>query len=73
MLTAPGSLNFDFSVSRTFAVRERWRLEARMEAFNAINHVNYNGPTTGLNSGKFGTISSAQDPRILQFALKLKF
>jgi len=73
VLTAPGRFNFDLSVSRTFAVREGWRLEARAEAFNAINHVNYNGPATGLNSSTFGVISSAGDPRILQFALKFHF
>jgi Carboxypeptidase regulatory-like domain len=73
VLVAPGAFNFDFSLSRTFVFHERWRLEARAEAFNAINHANYNGPATGLNSSTFGVISSAGDPRILQFAMKLHF
>ena len=41
--------------------------------FNVINHVNYNAPTTALNSANFGKILSAGDPRIMQFALKVDF
>ena len=43
----------------------------RFEAFNAINHVNLSNPSTNLSSSNFGTITSAGDPRILQFAMKL--
>jgi hypothetical protein len=73
VVTAPPSVNFDFALSRNFQLRERYRFEARAEAFNAINHTNFNGPATGLNSSNFGVITSAGDPRILQFALKLHF
>ena len=69
----PGLLNFDIAFSRIFALRERLKLEARAEAFNAINHVNLNNPTTALNSSNFGKITAAGDPRILQFAMKLRF
>ena len=69
----PGLLSFDAAVSRIFALKERLKLEARAEAFNAINHVNLNNPTTALNSSNFGKITSAADPRILQFAMKLRF
>ena len=73
VLFAPGSVNIDLSLSRSFQVRERFRFEARAEAFNVINHTNFNGPATGLNSSRFGVITSAADPRIMQFALKLHF
>ncbi len=66
-------LNFDLSLVRNFALTERFRLEARGEAFNAINHANFSNPTTSLNSSNFGKILGAGDPRILQFALKLHF
>lgn len=69
----PAAVNFDLSLSRNFQLRERARLEARAEAFNAINHANYNNPTTSLNSSNFGRILGAGDPRILQFAMKLHF
>jgi hypothetical protein len=70
---APGQVNFDIALSRLFAITERWRLEARAEAFNAINHTNFNAPNANQSSGTFGRITSAGDPRILQFAMKLIF
>ena len=73
VLVAPGAINFDVAFSRTFHLKERWRLEARAEAFNAINHTNFNAPGSGLTSSNFGVITSAGDPRILQFAMKLRF
>lgn len=69
----PGNFAFDASLSRRFAVTERTRLEARFEAFNVINHTNFNAPITTLNAPTFGAILGAGDPRILQFALKLHY
>ncbi len=48
-------------------------LQFRWEIFNVINYVNYNPPTTALNSANFGRILGAGDPRIMQFALKVDF
>lgn len=73
MLIAPGAVNFDFSLSRLFRYRERYELEARAEAFNAINHPNFHAPNLNLSTSTFGVITSAADPRILQFALRLYF
>ncbi|HXF25782.1 MAG TPA: TonB-dependent receptor, partial [Bryobacteraceae bacterium] len=72
-LRAPGAINFDVALSRDFALTERFRLDARAEGFNVINHTNFNGPSATLTSSTFGRITSAGDPRILQFALKLIF
>jgi hypothetical protein len=77
----PGVINVDASLTRTFALKERVRLEARAEAFNIINHTNftaysnfgYGGLANSISSGTFGQITSAGDPRILQFALKMHF
>ncbi|MBV8895909.1 MAG: TonB-dependent receptor [Acidobacteriaceae bacterium] len=77
----PGTFEFDASLSRIFALTERWRLEARAEGFNVINHTNFGNPTTALNSSSFGRITTTQSVgpgqlgtnRILQFALKLHF
>jgi hypothetical protein len=66
-------LNCDLSLVRNFQLRERVRLEVRGEAFNAINHANFNNPTLTLNSANFGRILAAGDPRILQFVMKLHF
>ncbi len=72
-VSAPVQINFDMSLTRTFPIKERFRLEARGEGFNVINHANFGNPSTNLSSANFGRILTAGDPRILQFALKLHF
>jgi hypothetical protein len=48
-------------------------LQFRWEVFNVVNWVNLNAPTTALNNANFGRITTAQDPRIMQMALKFSF
>ena len=43
------------------------------DRFNLLNRVHYDDPVSALNSGTFGQIISAGDPRILQVALKYTF
>jgi hypothetical protein len=83
----PGLLSFDASLDRIFAFTERFRLDVRADAFNVINHTNFGAPSqsgvqipgiaTGvsavLNATTFGRITTAGDPRILQFSMKLLF
>jgi hypothetical protein len=68
----PSRLQNDVALTRSFRVGTN-TLQFRWEVFNVINHVNYNAPVTALNSGNFGRILSAGDPRIMQFALKVDF
>lgn len=48
-------------------------LDIRGEAFNVLNHVNYEAPDSNRSSGGFGSITSAFPPRQLQVAAKLSF
>ena len=73
VLFAPGAIQLDVALSRVFQIRERWQLTPRFEAFNVINHPNFGAPNTTLSSSQFGVITTAGDPRILQFAMKLQF
>ena len=77
----PGLVNFDLSLIKDTPIKERLNAQLRAEMFNFVNHTNYNNPSTsfspganGLNaSSTFGTITSARDPRIIQFGLRLVF
>lgn len=69
----PGYFDLDASASRIFELRESWNIEFRADAFNATNHVNFNNPATGLNSGTFGEITSAKANRVLQFSAKIHY
>jgi Carboxypeptidase regulatory-like domain/TonB dependent receptor len=72
-IEGPGFFGIDVNLTRKFQVREKQALEVRGEAFNVTNHVNPLDPVTTLNSSAFGQIQSANDPRILQLALKYVF
>jgi hypothetical protein len=72
-ILGPGFWTLDMALSRSFQIRETNRLEFRAEAFNVPNAVRRGNPNTNLNSSQFGTITSAGDPRIMQFALKYVF
>ena len=72
-LVGPAFFDLDTNLTRFFKVRENQRFELRFEFFNTLNHTNLNNPVTSLSSASFGTIQSAADPRILQFALKYSF
>jgi hypothetical protein len=73
------------ALSRIFKITERQSIEARGEAFNLPNWVNYYNPVLTLSAPNFGQviptntaglgaiIQSTQDPRIMQFALKYVF
>jgi hypothetical protein len=69
----PGTWQFDVALSRDFVLTERQKLELRAEAFNVTNSMRMNDPDTSFESGTFGQIRSARDPRIMQFALKYFF
>ena len=72
-IAGPGTWQFDAALSRTFQLREAQKLEFRVEAFNLTNSFRMNDPTTILTSNIFGQVTSAKDPRIMQFALKFVF
>jgi carboxypeptidase family protein len=69
----PGFASFDFSLAKNLFFTETIQLQFRSEFFNLFNRVNYNQPDTSFTSGNFGRITSAGDPRRIQFGLKLYF
>ncbi len=69
----PGSKNLDLALVRSFRFLSSHRIEARVEAFNALNWLRPQNPNATLNSPTFGQILTAYDPRIMQFGLKYDF
>lgn len=75
-IRGPGFVNYDFSVFRRFAVRERWTLEFRTEAYNLTNTARFALPERNINSANFGQILSTLDSEVerqVQFGLRLTF
>ena len=74
MLRAPSYFDVDSSISRKFKATERINFDLRVEAFNVTNHPDFNGPgVSNPTSSTFGQIKTAQDPRIMQGAIKVIF
>jgi hypothetical protein len=69
----PGLQEFDLSLQKEVAVTDSARLQLRVEAYNVLNHPNFNIPNRTAFTPNFGSISSAQDSRQLQLALKFLF
>jgi hypothetical protein len=72
----PGADNYDMAVAKKLSLTESKSLLFRVEAFNAFNHTQFNGPSSidgNIGSTTFGNAISAAPPRILQGALKFNF
>jgi len=75
MVRGPGQRNIDMAVERTFPVVESGALRFRAEFFNLTNTPNFANPDRFVSDGApFGTITStANNPRLVQFALRYQF
>jgi len=73
----PGQNNSDIAIIKRTPLHvlgESGNVEFRTEFFNAFNHPQFSNPSTNATAATFGTITStAVNPRIIQFALKLNF
>ena len=76
----PGYWSADVSVFRIFKISDRVAGEFRVEAFNILNHTNFQfggqfGPSqsNNLKNPLFGQAGGTSDPRNLQLAIKFKF
>jgi hypothetical protein len=73
ILIGPASRSIDFGAVKSFAVRERSMVQFRAEAFNLLNHPNFNSPNANVSAATFATINGAGAPRVMQLALKAVF
>jgi len=81
--TGPDFVNSDFSAVKQFTLAHEMGLNFRAEFFNIFNHpqygepisdINYGSPAPGTVSSYFGEVNSTvNNPRLVQFALKLSF
>jgi hypothetical protein len=74
-IRGPMFRQYDFSLSRTLALGDRFKLMGRGEFYNVTNTPSFNNPSIAADTpSSFGIISSAkQNQRIGQLALKLLF
>lgn len=73
ILDGPGLASVNFSVMKNFNVRDAATVQVRAETFNALNRTNFNQPQNFMGGAGFGSIASAQNPRLVQLGLKVLF
>jgi len=73
-VVGPGIISLDGSALKNFSIHERHEFQFRFEAFNAVNHANFDLPDLTLLSNTYTKIRSTRTPmRQLQFGLKYIF
>ena len=72
-IRGPGYTSFNVTLFKTWTLKDRFSTQFRAEVFNVFNHPNFEGVVTGVGNGSYGQVTSAGDPRILEFALKLSY
>jgi hypothetical protein len=65
--------NVDFSMAKNWRFKERYGFQFRAEFFNLLNHANFVGFDTAIDSSGFGTLNTAQASREIQFGIKFTF
>lgn len=73
-LIGPSFKDVDLSLMKNFRLSEKARLQFRAEAFNVLNHPNFQVPEFRLDFPNVGQFTAtANEGREFQFALKLIF
>ncbi|MGH9722651.1 MAG: hypothetical protein ACRD8O_20775, partial [Bryobacteraceae bacterium] len=68
------SRQLDISLVKNTKITERWNLQFRSEFFNLTNTPRFAPPNISQGANQFGVVSAmANQPRVIQFALKLRY
>ena len=59
-LTGPGTFGLNSSLSKTFSIRERYKVDVRGEAFNVTNTPQFSNPSNSITSATFGQITGTR-------------
>ena len=72
-LNGPGVFTTDMTLTKIFNLSQRYRLEARLEAYNALNNIVWDNPDLNLASANFGKVTRkrlAWNGREIQFGVR---
>ena len=72
-VSGPGYRTADVMAGKSFTLREGILAEFRAEAFNVTNTPPLGNPNGSFGNPAFGAITTALDPRVFEFVLKLRF
>jgi len=83
VMYGPAYWNADLGVWKNFAIKERYKLQFRMDGYNFLNHPLWSFNNTNrnlgfdaagkLNTPLFGTVTTKQGHRVVKFAVNFNF
>jgi len=73
VVLGPGLTDLDIAMQKEARLNESLQLQFRCDVYNIFNHPNFDLPGRIYGASNFGVITSAEDPREFQFAIKLIF
>ncbi|MGA8151845.1 MAG: TonB-dependent receptor [Terriglobales bacterium] len=73
LIVGPGFASADASVFKEFGIKDKAKLQTRLEVFNLTNTPHFSNPDGVMTDGTFGQINRAGQMRILQLAAKIIF
>ena len=72
-IVGPGSWLFNLVLSKNFPFKDGMSLEMRAEADNVLNHPNYSGIDTTVNSPTYGQVTGVASMRKMILSLHYRF
>lgn len=73
VIRGPGTIDLGAFALKNVRIRESLQAQLRIEAFNAMNHMNLESVNTTLGQSAFGQINSVGSQRYLQLGVKLNW
>jgi len=71
---SPGRFRENISVTRSFPIKEKMKMDFRWEIYDMFNLKTWNNPQSGdLNNSVFGIVNGASGSRSMQMGLKFLF
>ncbi len=75
-LVGPATFQTDATLTKSFGIREKMKIEARLEVYNVLNNINWDNPNTTLGNANFGKVISKRGAyvgREVQYGLRFVF
>jgi hypothetical protein len=73
LIQMPGTQTVNLSLMKRIRLTEDVRLQFRTEIFNLFNRANFRTLVTNFSASNFGSLTETDEPRVIQFGLKLLF
>jgi hypothetical protein len=73
VINGPTTTRFDFTLAKNIRLGETMKVQLRAEAFNILNHTNFQTIIVNVTSATYGNVTVVRDPRTIQLGAKFIF